>query len=220
MARNPRRARRIGPGSSAPNHDFQPPQRITRSMTRNRAARTGINALPPELKKIILESCELPAFAALRRTCTTFHHLSTSISRATLAQTTESALPCDSLACYSCCQLYRRCVFAEEERTAQKGRGGSEAHRRICLFCGLKEGVYKPGDIVNRWGGSRQYVCRTCRGFCGLFYTPGGVRCVPKKLRVRRGGGEGRYWEGRDYNEWVVMGRMGAVPRCEKVLVG
>ncbi|KAL8894766.1 MAG: hypothetical protein Q9207_008419 [Kuettlingeria erythrocarpa] len=104
--------------------------------------------------------------------------------------------------------------FADDEKRGAKAHGGVEAKKRICLLCAVQEERLRPGDMVihNR---VRQYVCRTCTRFCGVYRTHLPVPdCHPKPM-------ESGPWSQAtrqivsDYNVWVNQRRAASalVPR-------
>jgi hypothetical protein len=128
---------------------------------------SGLERLPAELQRLILDNLDLPSKIALRLGN---HHFNALIPRPThaellVAERTPWATICHLYACRKCVRLRPSNRFTDAMKKGPRGRNGKVPCKRFCIDCGLdqkKGGPYSRGaefDVEGR----RHVVCWVCR---------------------------------------------------------
>lgn len=90
--------------------------------------------------------------------------------------------------CSRCLKLRLRGAFADKQVKAKRGKGHAESDRRFCVDCGVRKGIYQPGQMIDI-NGITHFVCGLCRQLCGsgLYCTLCGAcqRCLERRSTIR-----------------------------------
>lgn len=121
--------------------------------------------LPAELHLNIIERLELHTKARLAVTCRYFRFIILPLSFAELAtsEVGEWATARSLFACKDCNRLRHMTDFADGMRKGKRSRHGVEAHLRVCLDCGMKVALYRPGMTIA--------ICHKAHIVCSLCGT-------------------------------------------------
>jgi hypothetical protein len=136
--------------------------------------------LPVELLQDIISYLELYEKARLRQTNHCFHSLIGPITHQDLlvAETTVWAVSGNLFACKECTQLRHMLKFCDDMRKGKKVKGGSEAHTRFCVDCGIAR-RYQPGTKLAIMG-TPYIICKICKKFTNRLGLDGACGiCMP-----------------------------------------
>lgn len=128
--------------------------------------------LPLELQFHIIDHLELQDKARLSVTC---RHFSSIIEPSTHkhfldAEPNTWAISRNLYTCKGCTRFRQLLEFSDEMRKGRQGRGGSNASSRLCLECGVKQGLYIAGGKVVVMG-QRHVIDRSCTLFRNISST-------------------------------------------------
>ncbi|KAH7139155.1 hypothetical protein B0J11DRAFT_36257 [Dendryphion nanum] len=121
-------------------------------------------SLPPELRQNIIDRLELQDEARLLLTCRSFNQdiKPFILDYFLAAETKEWAITKQLFTCKGCVRFRRLLEFSDEMRKGKKGRNKPNAPTRLCLKCGVRQGLYVAGaDVVIM--GSRHTVGGSCQ---------------------------------------------------------
>ncbi|KAH8725769.1 hypothetical protein GQ44DRAFT_615152 [Phaeosphaeriaceae sp. PMI808] len=83
-------------------------------------------------------------------------------------------------ACGGCARFRRFKEFADDMKKGRRSRGGINANARLCLACGVLQGLYSPGTSVLSYG-KHHMLCRLCKTFTEHFTYKGTcTKCSPR----------------------------------------
>jgi hypothetical protein len=154
--------------------------------------------LPVELHLGVIEKLELPDQVNLSSTNRYFHSIVTPPTHDDylLAEKSDWATKKYLFACKLCTRVRAYTEFADEMRKGRYARGGVAAQNRLCLECGIVDGLYFAGATVAVYG--RAIVCcRVCEKFpqhasreapcnkCSPALKKAPVNATPRRQHVR-----------------------------------
>ena len=160
--------------------------------------------LPTELQYNIIDQLEIQDKARLSITCRQFASI---IERSTHghfldAESNSWAISKNLYTCKGCARFRRLLEFSDEMRKGRQGRGGTNASSRLCLECGVKQGLYITGEKVVIMG-QRHSIDKSCKLFHGIasaHNTCGPCLLAAKAARKEKmsRGAESRHYESDD----------------------
>lgn len=71
---------------------------------------------------------------------------------------------------------------------AKRAKGHAESDRRFCVDCGVRKGIYQPGQMIDI-NGTTHFICGLCRQMCGLglycTLCASCQRCLERRREIR-----------------------------------
>ncbi|KAL4802014.1 hypothetical protein BDV18DRAFT_148056 [Aspergillus unguis] len=124
--------------------------------------------LPTELYLQIVTYLDFPGRIALSQTNTRFRSIIKVERRPTPEQRRSfiCAAECwprynDKYSCSRCTKLLARSSFADNQLQGPRAKGHAERHRRFCLDCGVRHGIYGFDQTITV-NGNTHYICGVC----------------------------------------------------------
>ncbi|KIY63884.1 hypothetical protein CYLTODRAFT_457697 [Cylindrobasidium torrendii FP15055 ss-10] len=114
-----------------------------------------LSSLPLEIQQLIfLEIDFLCDLIALSSTSAYFRSAISPLShiphgaKAAAVIRAEAADTEGRLACFRCFTLHSVNFYSKKQRTKHRSKGHSEGHKRFCVHCGMKAGLYTPDNLL------------------------------------------------------------------------
>lgn len=122
------------------------------------SSQLSLGDMPFEIYLLIFSFLDYPPIMALKKTSRGYYE-NLSITQRFAPQIANAYLTCTL-----CCRVLLRSSFGNKQTRKKRRRGGTDAHKRFCIECGLIHRKYRIGNRVG-WGNVFWIFCRDCSTF-------------------------------------------------------